>query len=125
MAASLSIQGSSVPKIQHSRFSLFSRLFSKKGFVKSLKAILPVVVLAAFFPEMAIAGAAGGRDLMSTGDATVGKTFGSTSSIVKWVILSEVIVGGIMYMMTKNVKFLAGFAILSVFIAIGMSVAGY
>jgi hypothetical protein len=28
----------------------------------------------------------------------------------------EVIVGGIMYMMTKNVKFLAGFAILSVFV---------
>jgi type IV conjugative transfer system pilin TraA len=33
--------------------------------------------------------------------------------------------GGIMYMMTKNVKFLVGFAILSTFITIGMSVAGY
>ncbi|EOM7588409.1 type IV conjugative transfer system pilin TraA, partial [Shigella sonnei] len=27
--------------------------------------------------------------------------------------------------MTKNVKFLVGFAILSVFIAVGMSVAGF
>ncbi|PVF84822.1 pilin [Klebsiella aerogenes] len=41
------------------------------------------------------------------------------------MILAEVIVGGIMYMMTKNVKFLAGFAILSVFVTVGMSVAGY
>ena len=31
----------------------------------------------------------------------------------------------IMYMMTKNVKFLFGFAIISTFITIGMSVAGY
>jgi len=28
-------------------------------------------------------------------------------------------------MMTKNIKFLVGFAILSVFIAVGMSVAGF
>ena len=44
---------------------------------------------------------------------------------VKWVVLAEVIAGGIMYMMTKNVKFLFGFAIISTFITIGMSVAGY
>ncbi|HCS2033599.1 TPA: conjugal transfer protein TraA, partial [Shigella sonnei] len=37
----------------------------------------------------------------------------------------EVLVGAVMYMMTKNVKFLVGFAILSVFIAVGMSVAGF
>lgn len=43
----------------------------------------------------------------------------------KWVVLAEVIAGGIMYMMTKNVKFLFGFAIISTFITIGMSVAGY
>lgn len=90
-----------------------------------MKGVLPVAVLAAFFPEMAMAAGAGGTDLMKTGDDTVGKTFGSNSSVVKWVVLAEVLVGGIMYMMTKNVKFLAGFAILSVFIAIGMSVAGY
>ncbi|WP_440717112.1 type IV conjugative transfer system pilin TraA, partial [Klebsiella pneumoniae] len=38
---------------------------------------------------------------------------------------AEVVAGGIMYMMTKNVKFLFGFAIISTFITIGMSVAGY
>lgn len=42
----------------------------------------------------------------------------------KWVVLAEVLVGAVMYMMTKNVKFLAGFAIISVFIAVGMAVVG-
>ncbi|EFH8745037.1 hypothetical protein GF050_17545 [Escherichia coli] len=46
------------------------------------------------------------------------------SSVVKWVVLAEVLVGAVMYMMTKNVKFLAGFAIISVFIAVGMAVVG-
>lgn len=59
------------------------------------------------------------------GDATVKGTFGKQSSVVKWVVLAEVVAGGIMYMMTKNVKFLFGFAIISTFITIGMSVAGY
>ena len=49
----------------------------------------------------------------------------AASSVVKWVVLAEVVAGGIMYMMTKNVKFLFGFAIISTFITIGMSVAGY
>ncbi|EEW2624537.1 type IV conjugative transfer system pilin TraA, partial [Escherichia coli] len=51
-------------------------------------------------------------------------TFGKDSSVVKWVVLAEVLVGAVMYMMTKNVKFLAGFAIISVFIAVGMAVVG-
>ena len=88
------------------------------------KGILPLAVLAAVFPQAALATTTG-TDLMKTGDGTVKATFGSGSSVVKWVILAEVIVGGIMYMMTKNVKFLAGFAILSVFVTVGMSVAGY
>ncbi len=121
MDTSLSVQGAAVPESKSSRFT---KLFSKKGLVKSLKVILPIAVLAAFFPEVAMAAGAG-TDLMQSGDASVKATFGSNSSVVKWVVLAEVLVGGIMYMMTKNVKFLAGFAILSVFIAIGMSVAGY
>ncbi|KDA76382.1 type IV conjugative transfer system pilin TraA [Escherichia coli 3-073-06_S3_C1] len=57
---------------------------------------------------------------MAKGNDTVKATFGKDSSIVKWVVLAEVLVGAVMYMMTKNV--LVGFAILSVFIAVGMSV---
>ncbi len=65
-----------------------------------------------------------GQDLMASGNNTVKATFGKDSSIVKWVVLAEVLVGAVMYMMTKNVKFLAGFAIISVFIAVGMAVVG-
>lgn len=121
MDASLSVQGTVVPETKSFRFS---RFFSKKGVIKSLKAILPIAALTAFFPDIAMA-AGEGRDLMQSGNESVKATFGSGSSVVKWVILSEVLVGGIMYMTTKNIKFLAGFAILSVFIAVGMSVAGY
>lgn len=99
--------------------------FSKVGVLKALKFALPVVALAAFFPEMALASSTKSKDLMAAGNETVKDTFGKDSSVVKWVILAEVIVGAIMYMTTKNIKFLAGFAILSVFVTIGMSVAGY
>ncbi len=61
---------------------------------------------------------------MASGNSTVKATFGKDSSVVKWVVLAEVLVGAVMYMMTKNVKFLAGFAIISVFIAVGMAVVG-
>ncbi|WP_049107149.1 type IV conjugative transfer system pilin TraA, partial [Klebsiella michiganensis] len=83
---------------------------------------LPVAAVAAFFPDVAMATTT--TDLMKSGDTTVKGTFGKSSSVVKWVVLAEVIAGGIMYMMTKNVKFLFGFAIISTFITIGMSVAG-
>ncbi len=42
---------------------------------------------------------------MAKGNDTVKATFGKDSSIVKWVVLAEVLVGAVMYMMTKNVKF--------------------
>ncbi|WP_284996161.1 type IV conjugative transfer system pilin TraA, partial [Escherichia coli] len=46
------------------------------------------------------------------------------SSIFKWFVLAEVLVCSVMYMMTKKFKFLAGFDIISVFIAVGMAVVG-
>lgn len=101
-----------------------ARKFSGVSFLKSLKIALPVAAVAAFFPETVMASGSG-NDLMKSGDAAVKGTFGKDSSVVKWVILAEVLVGAIMYMTTKNLKFLAGFVILSVFINIGMSVAGY
>lgn len=110
--------------ISESKHYLPHRIYLRKTALIAMKTLLPAAVLAAFFPDVVIAAGAG-KDLMQSGDASVKATFGSDSSIVKWVVLAEVLVGAIMYMMTKNVKFLAGFAILSVFIAIGMSVAGY
>lgn len=121
MNAVLSVQGSAVPeKPNH----LLCPAFSIKKALKAAKVALPVAAVAAFFPDAAMATTTA-TDLMKSGDATVKGTFGKQSSVVKWVVLAEVVAGGIMYMMTKNVKFLFGFAIISTFITIGMSVAGY
>ncbi|MCQ5503501.1 type IV conjugative transfer system pilin TraA, partial [Escherichia coli] len=88
------------------------------------RAVIPAAVLMMFFPQLAMAAGSSGQDLMQSGNSTVKATFGKDSSVVKWVVLAEVLVGAVMYMMTKNVKFLAGFAIISVFIAVGMAVVG-
>ncbi|MFP8759928.1 type IV conjugative transfer system pilin TraA [Klebsiella grimontii] len=122
MNAVLSLQGNSVS--EEVKPSFMSRVFNKKTALKVTRAVLPVAAVAAFFPDVAMATGTA-IDLMKSGDNTVKGTFGKSSNVVKWVVLAEVIAGGIMYMMTKNVKFLFGFAIISTFITIGMSVAGY
>ncbi|EAP2381060.1 type IV conjugative transfer system pilin TraA [Salmonella enterica] len=119
MSSVVSVQGVSAPVKKKSFISKFTHL----NLLKATRAVIPAAVLMAFFPQLAMA-SGGGTDLMATGNNTVKATFGKDSSIVKWVILAEVLVGAVMYMMTKNVKFLAGFAIISVFIAVGMAVVG-
>ena len=109
MNAVLSVQGSAVP--EKTKPSFMSRVFNKKKALKVAKVALPVAAVAAFFPDAAMATTTA-TDLMKSGDATVKGTFGKQSSVVKWVVLA-------------NVKFLFGFAIISTFITIGMSVAGY
>ncbi|MCS3434222.1 type IV conjugative transfer system pilin TraA [Klebsiella sp. BIGb0407] len=118
----LSVPGTAVS--EEAKPSFISRVFSKTKALKVAKAVLPVAALASFFPDVAMATTTA-TDLMKSGDTTVKGTFGKGSSVVKWVVLAEVVAGSIMYMMTKNVKFLFGFAIVSTFITIGMSVAGY
>ena len=118
MDAFLSVQGASAPVKKKSFFSRFTRL----NMLRLARAVIPAAVLMMFFPHLAMA--AQGQDLMASGNTTVKATFGKDSSVVKWVVLAEVLVGAVMYMMTKNVKFLAGFAIISVFIAVGMAVVG-
>ncbi|EFS5057050.1 type IV conjugative transfer system pilin TraA [Salmonella enterica] len=119
MSAVLGVQDTSVSVNKKSFFSKFTRL----GLLNIVRAAIPAAVLLFFFPQLAMAGG-GATDLMASGNTTVKATFGKDSSAVKWVILAEVLVGAVMYMMTKNVKFLAGFAIISVFIAVGMAVVG-
>ncbi|HDY0252243.1 TPA: type IV conjugative transfer system pilin TraA [Escherichia coli] len=129
MDAVLSVQGASAPVRNKSFFSKFTRLKkyfsfrpSRLNMLRLARAVIPAAVLMMFFPQLAMA--AQGQDLMASGNTTVKATFGKDSSVVKWVVLAEVLVGAVMYMMTKNVKFLAGFAIISVFIAVGMAVVG-
>ena len=113
MDAVLSVQGASAPVKKKSFFSKFTRL----NMLRLARAVIPAAVLMMFFPQLAMAASSSGQDLMASGNNTVKATFGKDSSIVKWIVLAEVLVGAVMYMMTKNVKFLAGFAIISVFIA--------
>ncbi|HFO9787578.1 TPA: type IV conjugative transfer system pilin TraA, partial [Escherichia coli] len=102
----------------------FSFRPSRLNMLRLARAVIPAAVLMMFFPQLAMAAGSSGQDLMASGNTTVKATFGKDSSVVKWVVLAEVLVGAVMYMMTKNVKFLAGFAIISVFIAVGMAVVG-
>lgn len=118
MDAVLSVQGASAPVKKKSFFSKFTRL----NMLRLARAVIPAAVLMMFFPQLAMAAGSSGQDLMASGNTTVKATFGKDSSVVKWVVLAEVLVGAVM--MTKNVKFLAGFAIISVFIAVGMAVVG-
>lgn len=102
--------------------SSLRKLVSKSSAIKAMKFVLPFAVLASFFPQLAHATA---TDLMAGGDADVKATFGSKSSVVKWIILAEVLVGATLYMATKNLKYLSGFAVVSIIISVGMKVAGY
>ncbi|WP_199635049.1 type IV conjugative transfer system pilin TraA (plasmid) [Serratia sp. PAMC26656] len=123
MNASLSAPGPSVA--QRQGFSL-RQLFSRQRVVNFLKVILPFAVLASFFPDVALAAGAGaGKDMLKAGDADVKATAGSGSTLVKWIILGEVLVGGVMYLATKNLKYLGGFIVLSILFTVGMKVAGY
>ncbi|EFG1185932.1 TPA: type IV conjugative transfer system pilin TraA, partial [Escherichia coli] len=126
MDAVLSVQGASAPVRNKSFFPKFTRLKkyfsfrpSRLNMLRLARAVIPAAVLMMFFPQLAMAAGSSGQDLMASGNTTVKATFGKDSSVVKWVVLAEVLVGAVMYMMTKNVKFLAGFAIISVFIAVG------
>lgn len=99
MNAVLSVQDTAVS--EETKPSFLSRVFNKKKALKVAKVALPVAALAAFFPDAAMATTTA-TDLMKSGDATVKGTFGKSSSVVKWVVLAEVVAGGIMYMMTKK-----------------------
>nr|QTX14463.1 IncF plasmid conjugative transfer pilin protein TraA [Klebsiella pneumoniae] len=100
MNAVLSVQGSAVSEKNQTVF-LCPAFFNKKKALKVAKVALPVAAVAAFFPDAAMATTTA-TDLMKSGDATVKGTFGKQSSVVKWVVLAEVVAGGIMYMMTKK-----------------------
>lgn len=121
MNASLSAQGPAVA--QNKGFSL-SKMFSRQRVVNFLKFLLPMAVLAAFFPQVALAAGAG-ADMLKPGDATVKATAGSGSTMYKWIILGEVVAGLVLYVLTHSFKFLFGFIILSIIGNVGMKVAGY
>ncbi|KDG22136.1 pilin [Escherichia coli BIDMC 76] len=95
MDAFLSVQGASAPVKKKSFFSKFTRL----NMLRLARAVIPAAVLMMFFPQLAMA--AQGQDLMASGNTTVKATFGKDSSVVKWVVLAEVLVGAVMGTVAK------------------------
>lgn len=55
-------------------------------------------------------------DLLAAGKQTVDDTFGKNSTLSKWFILGEILVGVFTYIKTKNLMLLAGVAIVIVFL---------
>uniref|UniRef100_UPI000D4E90A3 type IV conjugative transfer system pilin TraA n=1 Tax=Aeromonas sp. HMWF014 TaxID=2056850 RepID=UPI000D4E90A3 len=50
------------------------------------------------------------------GKQTVDDTFGQNSTLAKWIIIGEILVGVFMYIKTKNLMLLAGVAVVIVFL---------
>lgn len=55
-------------------------------------------------------------DLLVGGKQTVDDTFCKDSTLAKWVIIGEILVGVFMYIKTKNLMLLAGVAVVIVFL---------
>lgn len=61
-------------------------------------------------------------DLLATGNEIVNKTLGKDSSLVRWLLILEVLAGIWMYIKTKNLVVLLGFVAVIVCINIAFSV---
>ncbi|QLK63887.1 type IV conjugative transfer system pilin TraA (plasmid) [Enterobacteriaceae bacterium Kacie_13] len=96
-----------------------SKLKHLNTFRKNAGGIIPALAV-----MMLCSGNAMAEDLMAGGQEAVQDTFGADSSIAKWIILAEVIVGIITYIKTKNMFMLFGIAIVIVFTTIGFGLVG-
>lgn len=83
---------------------------------------LPTVLMTMVVSSRAFAS---GTDLLASGDSTVQATFGADSTIVKWLILFEVITAAVLYIATKKFSVIGGVVIISIFVNVGLLIAGY
>ncbi|MGK4348424.1 type IV conjugative transfer system pilin TraA [Escherichia coli] len=89
------------------------------------RAVIPAAVLMMFFPQLAMAAGSSGQDLMASGNTTVKATFGKDSSVVKWVVLAEVLVGAVIHDdQAASSSWPVLLHHLLLFIAVGMAVVG-
>jgi type IV conjugative transfer system pilin TraA len=64
-----------------------------------------------------------GTDLLSTQNSTVTSTFGSGSSLVKWIYISEIIMGLFIYIKSRSPLVFVGIVICIIFTRIGFAIA--
>lgn len=62
------------------------------------------------------------EDLLASGNDTVKATIGKDSSLIKWIMMFEVLAGMWLYIKTKNIPVLLGFAILVVIVNIAFTI---
>ncbi|ENA1860345.1 TraA fimbrial protein precursor, partial [Aeromonas salmonicida] len=62
-------------------------------------------------------------DMLAGQSGTVNDTFGANSTVAKWIILAEVIIGVASYIKTKNLLLLFGVIIVVVFTTVGFQLA--
>lgn len=92
----------------------FFNAFNKQNFKKLLFPFSLITVLSIFMTSSAFA-----NDLLASGNEIVDKTLGKDSSLVRWLLILEVLAGIWMYIKTKNLVLLLGF----VAVIIGINVA--
>lgn len=107
-----------------------AKMNSIKKFVSKNKAtlgVLGVALAAVALPELAYAAneaTTGTTDLLSTQNATVTNTFGSQSSMVRWVYIGEVFMSIIAYWKVRTPMVFAGLIMLMIFTRIGFGLIG-
>ncbi len=82
-------------------------------------ALMAVAVLVTLFTL----GQAHAVDMLAGQSGTVNDTFGANSTVAKWIILAEVIIGVASYIKTKNLLLLFGVIIVVVFTTVGFQLA--
>ena len=84
--------------------------------VMALMAVAVLVTLLTFGQAHAV-------DMLAGQSGTVNDTFGANSTVAKWIILAEVIIGVASYIKTKNLLLLFGVIIVVVFTTVGFQLA--
>ncbi|HAV2297676.1 TPA: type IV conjugative transfer system pilin TraA [Citrobacter koseri] len=83
--------------------------------------ILAVMAVTLFFVTGSTCNA---EDLLKSGDQTVTDTVGEDSSVIRWLLILEVLAAILSFIATKNLKVLGGIIALSIFINIAFVVIG-
>jgi type IV conjugative transfer system pilin TraA len=98
----------------------------QKVFRREVAHVLVMTLLAcALFLVLQHAAFAGAtKDLLKVGDDAVKGTFGQDSSLMKWLLIGEVVVAIATYIGTRSFKVLGGIIVLSVFINVAFAIIG-
>lgn len=99
--------------------SAFQRVFTRPGVVYSMVLALLSVALFVVMSEASFA-----VDLLKPGNTAVNDTVGKDSSVLRWLLMLEVLSAIFGYIVTRNLKVLGGIVGLSIFINICYAIIG-